>query len=62
MTLNLDYSRVEAAADARRQRAKLYSQSCELFAAKQMRPDRLARRLKTPAWIFGYFLRRRAFL
>jgi len=27
---------------------KLYSEYCELFATKQMRPDRLARRVKTP--------------
>jgi hypothetical protein len=45
--LNLDYSRAETAADARRQRVKLYSQSCEPFATKQMLPDRVARRVKT---------------
>jgi hypothetical protein len=44
----LEYSRAEAAADARRQRVKLYSEYCEPFATKQMRPDRLARRVKTP--------------
>jgi hypothetical protein len=41
-------SRVEAAADARRQRAKLYFEYGEPFATKQMRLDRLARRVKTP--------------
>jgi hypothetical protein len=46
--LSLSYSRAEAAADARRQRVKLYSEYCEPFATKQMRPDRLARRVKTP--------------
>src|SRR5512135_2519545 len=48
----LDYSRAEAAADARRQRVKLYSDYCEPFATKQMRPDRLARRVKTPVLVF----------
>ena len=43
----LDYSQAEAAADARRQRVKLYSEYCEPFATQQMRPDRLARRVKT---------------
>jgi hypothetical protein len=41
------YSRAEAAADARRQRVKLYSEYCEPFATQQMRLDRLARRVKT---------------
>jgi hypothetical protein len=44
----LDYSQVETAVDARRQRVKLYSEYCEPVATKQMRPDRLARRVKTP--------------
>src|SRR5512138_2445658 len=39
-------SQVETAADARRQRVKLYSEYCEPFATEQMRPDRLARRVK----------------
>jgi hypothetical protein len=50
--VNLDYSRAEAAADARRQRVKLYSEYCEPFATKQMRPDRLARRVKTQVLAF----------
>jgi hypothetical protein len=59
---NLDYSRAEAAADARRQRVKLYSGYCEPFATKQMRPDRLARRVKTPVLGFLVLLRKPAFL
>jgi len=55
MSLNLDYSRAEAAADARRQRVKLYSEYCEPFATKQMRPNRLARRVKTPILVFPGF-------
>jgi hypothetical protein len=47
----LGYSQAEAAADARRQRVKLYSEYCEPFATKQMRPDRLARRVKTPVLV-----------
>jgi len=31
---------------------KLYSEYCEPFATKQMRPNRLARRVKTPLWGF----------
>jgi hypothetical protein len=51
------HSRAETAADARRQRVKLYSEYCEPFATKQMRPDRLARRVKTPLW--GFLAERR---
>jgi hypothetical protein len=46
----LDYSRAEEAADARRQRVKLYSEYCEPFAT--MRPDRHARRVKTQILVF----------
>jgi hypothetical protein len=56
----LDYSRAEAVVDARRQRVKLYSEYSEPFATKQMRPDRLARRVKTPVLAF-YSLRNTAF-
>jgi hypothetical protein len=59
---NLDYSRVESAAGARRQRVKLYCEYCEPFATKQMRPDRLARRVKTPDLEFGDLRRQPAFL
>jgi hypothetical protein len=51
MVLCLGYSHAEAAADARRQRVKLYSEYCEPFATTQMRPDRLARRVKTPVLV-----------
>jgi hypothetical protein len=43
----LDFSQAETAADARRQWVQLYSESCEPVATQQMRPDRLARRVKT---------------
>jgi hypothetical protein len=58
---SLDYSRAEAAADARRQRVKLYSEYCEPFATKQMRPDRLARRVKTQVLVFLVCWRNTAF-
>jgi hypothetical protein len=45
-SFDLDYSQAEAAADARRQRVKLYSGYCEPFATQQMRPNRPARRVK----------------
>jgi hypothetical protein len=56
-----EHSQAEAAADARRQRVKLYSEYCEPFATKQMRPDRLARRVKTPLWDFLIVRRMAAF-
>jgi len=41
---------------------KLYSEYCEPFATKQMRPDRLARRVKTPVLGLLVLLRKPAFL
>jgi hypothetical protein len=58
---DLGHSRVEAAADARRQRGKLYSGYCEPFATKQIRPDRLARRVKTPLRVFFVGSKKAAF-
>jgi hypothetical protein len=43
-------------------RVKLYSEYCEPFATKQMWPDRLARRVKTPVLGLYVLLRKPAFL
>jgi hypothetical protein len=59
--VTLDYSRAEAAADARRQGVKLYSEYCEPLATKQMRPDRLARRVKTRVFFFAFEGEKRRF-
>jgi hypothetical protein len=55
--VSLDHSRAEAAADARRQRAKLYSEYCELFATKQMRPESACPEGKNA--VFGLLVLRR---
>jgi hypothetical protein len=59
--LSLGYSRAEAAADARRQRVKLYSEYCEPFATKQLLLDRLAQRVKTPFLVLLALWRNTAF-
>jgi len=41
---------------------KLYSEYCEPFATKQMRPHRLARRVETPILVFSVLKRNPAFL